>query len=195
VPTTVLAQNDSGVGVKNGVNGFGVKNLLGSFAPPFAVLNDSAFLDRLDPREKRAGMAEAVKVALIRDEAFFLWLEANASDLRAFRPESVRRSIRRCAELHMIQIATGGDPFERGSARPLDYGHWSAHKLESLTGNELRHGEAVAIGIALDARYSVSAVGWAKARIAGSESSCERSGFRFGIRFCTQPIQSASSLS
>ena len=63
--------------------------------------------------------------------------------------------IRRCAELHMRQIAMGGDPFETGSARPLDYGHWSAHKLEVLSGHELRHGEAVAIGMALDARYSV----------------------------------------
>ncbi len=63
--------------------------------------------------------------------------------------------IRRCAELHMRQIAHGGDPFETGSARPLDYGHWSAHKLEALTSHELRHGEAVAIGIALDSRYAV----------------------------------------
>jgi 3-dehydroquinate synthase len=155
VPTTVLSQNDSGVGVKNGVNAFGQKNLLGAFAPPFAVLNDSAFLDGLDERDKRAGMAEAVKVALIRDAAFFRWLERNAADLRAFRAGAVDYLIRRCAELHMVQIASGGDPFERGSARPLDFGHWSAHKVELMTGHALRHGEAVAIGIALDARYSV----------------------------------------
>jgi len=68
---------------------------------------------------------------------------------------TMRRMIRRCAELHMRQIGHGGDPFETGSARPLDYGHWSAHKLEALTQHELRHGEAVAIGLALDARYSV----------------------------------------
>ena len=155
LPTTVLAQDDSGVGVKNGVNAFGQKNLLGTFAPPFAVLNDAAFLDDLDVRDKRAGMAEAVKVALIRDRVFFEWLERNAADLRAFEPDAVTSMIRRCAELHMIQIGLGGDPFERGSARPLDFGHWSAHKLEILTGHGLRHGEAVAIGIALDARYSV----------------------------------------
>jgi 3-dehydroquinate synthase len=155
VPTTVLSQNDSGVGVKNGVNAFGQKNMLGVFAPPFAVLNDSAFLDRLDERDKRAGIAEAVKVALIRDGAFFRWLERSVADLRAFRPAAVDYLIRRCAELHMAQIASGGDPFERGSARPLDFGHWSAHKLELMTGHALRHGEAVAIGIALDARYSV----------------------------------------
>jgi 3-dehydroquinate synthase len=157
MPATVLAQSDSGVGVKNGVNALGQKNLLGTFAPPFAVLNDSAFLDLLQPREKRSGMAEAVKVALIRDAAFFAWLERNAEDLRAFRPAAVDHLVRRCAELHMNQIAAGGDPFERGSVRPLDFGHWSAHKLEVMTKHELHHGEAVAIGIALDARYSVLA--------------------------------------
>ena len=155
IPTTVLSQNDLGVGVKNGVNAFGQKNMLGVFAPPFAVLNDSAFLDTLDERDKRAGMAEAVKVALIRDGAFFRWLERNAADLRAFRRPVADHLIRRCAELHMAQIARAGDPFECGSARPLDFGHWSAHKLELMTGHTLRHGEAVAIGIALDARYSV----------------------------------------
>ena len=155
VPTTVLAQNDSGVGVKNGVNAFGVKNLLGSFAPPFAVLNDSDFLRTLQPRDKIAGIAEAVKVALIRDRLFFEWLEASAAALRDCESAAMSRMIRRCAELHMRQIALGGDPFETGSARPLDYGHWSAHKLEALTAHELRHGEAVAIGLALDTRYSV----------------------------------------
>lgn len=155
VPTTVLAQNDSGVGVKNGVNAFGVKNLIGSFAPPFAVLNDSDFLRTLQPRDKIAGVAEAVKVALIRDRVFFEWLEAKADALRACEPAAMARMIRRCAELHMRQIAQGGDPFETGSARPLDYGHWSAHKLEALTCHELRHGEAVAIGLTLDTRYSV----------------------------------------
>jgi len=155
VPTTVLSQNDSGVGVKNGVNAFGVKNILGSFAPPFAVLNDSDFLRTLQPRDKIAGIAEAVKVALIRDRVFFEWLEAKADALRACEAAAMRHMIRRCAELHMRQIAQGGDPFETGSARPLDYGHWSAHKLEALTSHELRHGEAVAIGLALDARYSV----------------------------------------
>ncbi len=155
VPTTVLGQNDSGVGVKNGINAFGMKNLLGSFSPPFAVLNDSDFLRTLHPRDKIAGIAEAVKVALIRDGLFFEWLDGNAEALRECTPAAMARMIRRCAELHMRQIAHGGDPFETGSARPLDYGHWSAHKLEALTGHELRHGEAVAIGLALDTRYSV----------------------------------------
>ncbi|MCS6779137.1 MAG: 3-dehydroquinate synthase [Geminicoccaceae bacterium] len=157
VPTTVLAQNDSGVGVKNAVNLRGSKNFVGTFAPPFAVLNDLDFVDLLPPREKIAGMAEAVKVALIRDRAFFEWLERNTNALAAFEPAAMAWMIRRCAELHMRQIALGGDPFETGSARPLDFGHWAAHKLESLTRHHLRHGEAVAIGIALDTRYSVLA--------------------------------------
>lgn len=157
IPTTVLAQNDSGVGVKNGVNLQGVKNFVGTFAPPFAVLNDLEFIIALPDRDKIAGMAEAVKVALIRDAQFFVWIERHMDDLATFERSAMATMIRRCAELHMRQISQGGDPFESGSARPLDYGHWSAHKLESLTRHHVRHGEAVAIGMALDARYSVLA--------------------------------------
>lgn len=155
VPTTVLGQNDSGVGVKNGVNALGTKNLFGTFAPPFAVVNDRRFLETLSPRDRVEGMAEAVKVALIRDRPFFEWLEANAGRIAAFEAEAVDHSIRRCAELHLAHIAGSGDPFEAGSARPLDFGHWAAHKLETLTAHALRHGEAVAIGMALDSRYAV----------------------------------------
>ncbi|MCY4222475.1 MAG: 3-dehydroquinate synthase [Thiotrichales bacterium] len=156
-PTTVLAQADSGVGVKNAVNLNNVKNFVGTFAPPWAVLNDLDFLRGLPRRDRISGIAEAVKVGLIRDRAFFEWLETNAAALAGFEPTAEEHMIRRCAELHMHQIAHGGDPFELGSARPLDYGHWSAHKLEALTRNHVRHGEAVAIGLALDARYSVLA--------------------------------------
>ena len=155
VPTTVLAQNDSGIGVKNGVNLYEQKNFVGTFAPPFAVLNDLDFIEELPAREKIAGMAEAVKVALIRDADFFRWLQRHADDLVVFERNAMAYMIRRCAELHMNQIARGGDPFETGSARPLDFGHWAAHRLETLTHYHLRHGEAVAIGIALDTRYSV----------------------------------------
>ena len=157
VPTTTLSQNDSGVGVKNAVNLHGVKNYAGAFAPPWAVLNDFDLLRALPGRERRAGIAEAVKVALIRDRAFFEWLDASTRALAAFEPEAEEWMIRRCAELHMRQIARGGDPFEMGSARPLDFGHWAAHKLEALTAHAVSHGEAVAIGVALDARYSVLA--------------------------------------
>jgi 3-dehydroquinate synthase len=155
IPTTVLAQDDSGVGVKNGVNLHGVKNFVGTFSPPFAVINDIRFVMSLPERDKIAGMAEAVKVSLIRDAEFFHWIEQHQDDLATHQTGAMATLIRRCAELHMRQIGQGGDPFEMGNARPLDYGHWSAHKLESLTRHHVRHGEAVAIGMALDARYSV----------------------------------------
>src|SRR5690606_7115940 len=108
-------------------------------------------------RDKVAGMAEAVKVALIRDEAFFDWLVEHRDALAACEPAALEVLVRRCAELHMRHIATSGDAFEFGSARPLDFGHWAAHKLESLTDYRLRHGEAVAIGIGLDTLYSALA--------------------------------------
>lgn len=154
LPTTVLAQNDAGVGVKNGINAFGRKNFLGTFAPPFAVINDLDFLKTLDERDLRSGIAEAVKVGLIRDREFFDSLYAERAELADFSPVAMERMIVRCAELHLEHIAGAGDPFECGSSRPLDFGHWNAHKLEELTGSELRHGEAVAIGIALDSLYS-----------------------------------------
>ncbi len=156
MPTTVLGQNDAGIGVKNAVNFLGRKNYLGTFVPPFAVLNDFDFLRTLPQRDQRAGMAEAVKVALIKDAVFFNWLYNNRQALAAFEDDAVEYMIRRCAELHLNHIATSGDPFEYGSARPLDFGHWSAHRLEELApaSSPLRHGEAVAIGITLDSFYS-----------------------------------------
>jgi 3-dehydroquinate synthase len=154
VPTTTLSQADGGVGVKNGINAFGKKNFIGTFAPPFAVVNDSDFLGRLPPAEKRAGLIEAIKVALIRDAAFFEEIEQSADDLARFEPEAMERIIRRCAELHVRQIATSGDPFEFGSARPLDFGHWAAHKIEQLSGFAISHGAAVTMGLTLDTLYS-----------------------------------------
>ncbi|HVU27142.1 MAG TPA: 3-dehydroquinate synthase [Verrucomicrobiae bacterium] len=150
IPTTTLAQADSGVGVKNGINAFGKKNFMGTFAPPFAVINDFNLLATLNPRDKRAGYVEAVKVACIRDANFFAEIERDAPKLILFEPGAMKNLIRRCAELHLNHIATSGDPFETGSARPLDFGHWSAHKLEQLSNFQIPHGEAVAIGIALD---------------------------------------------
>ncbi len=154
IPTTTLSQADSGVGVKNGINAFGKKNFIGTFTPPFAVVNDFDMLESLSVRDKRAGYVEAVKVALIRNREFFEAIEQEAKSLAAFDPLAMQRLIHRCAELHLDHIATSGDPFEFGSARPLDFGHWSAHKLEQLSEYKIRHGEAVAIGIALDVIYS-----------------------------------------
>ncbi len=178
VPTTVLSQNDSGVGVKNGVNWSGFKNFAGTFAVPFAVINDYDFLETLERRDRIAGLAEAVKVSLIRDRSFFFWLEEQADALAALESAATEFMVRRCAQLHTEHIATSGDPFEQGSARPLDFGHWAAHKLESLTGHRLRHGEAVAIGMALDVRYSVKADLLAKEDGVRVEALLRRLGFR-----------------
>ncbi|TLU99074.1 3-dehydroquinate synthase [Dyadobacter luticola] len=153
IPTTVLSQNDSGVGVKNGINFHGKKNFLGTFAPPVAVFNDLTFLRTLDDRDWRGGIAEAIKVSLIKDQAFFEWIEEKATALANRDEAAMSYLIHRCAEMHTDHIA-GGDPFEFGSSRPLDFGHWAAHKLEYLTDFQVRHGEAVAIGIALDCVYS-----------------------------------------
>jgi len=156
LPTTVLAQDDSGVGVKNGINAFGKKNFLGTFAPPYAVVTDFDFLETLSPRDRRAGMAEAVKVALVRDASFFSFIEENAKALARGSAEELAQLVTTSARLHLRHIREGGDPFELGSARPLDFGHWSAHKLESLTDYRLRHGECVAIGMAHDTLYSAA---------------------------------------
>lgn len=154
IPTTVLSQNDSGVGVKNSINFHGKKNFLGTFAPPVAVFNDLTFLRTLDDRDWRSGIAEAIKVALIKDVTFFKYIEENAVLLANRDETAMAYLIHRCAEMHTDHIA-GGDPFEFGSSRPLDFGHWAAHKLEYLTNFEVRHGEAVAIGIALDCIYAM----------------------------------------
>jgi 3-dehydroquinate synthase len=154
IPTTTLSQDDSGVGVKNGMNAFGKKNFIGTFAVPWAVINDYELLASLSERDKRAGYIEALKVACIRDASFFEGIERDAEKLRDFNSDAVQRLIYRCAELHVNHIATSGDPFEMGSARPLDFGHWAAHKLEQISEYKIRHGEAVAVGIALDVVYS-----------------------------------------
>jgi 3-dehydroquinate synthase len=154
VPTTVLSQDDSGMGVKNGVNAFGKKNYLGTFAPPFAVINDSSFLSTLSDRDWRGGATEAVKAALIRDPEFFDFLERHAAALVDRDLDVMVQVIRRSAILHLRHIANGGDPFEHGSSRPLDFGHWAAHRLEQATSHRLGHGEAVGVGIALDTTYS-----------------------------------------
>lgn len=153
IPTTVLSQNDSGIGVKNGINYQGKKNFVGSFSPPVAVFNDNQFLQTLNHRDYCSGISEAIKVALIKDLEFFEWLESQAAELLNRHTESMDHLIKRCAQLHLEHISSL-DPFESGSSRPLDFGHWSAHKLEQLSNFSITHGEAVAMGIALDSTYS-----------------------------------------
>ncbi len=154
IPTTSLSQGDGGVGVKNGVNFFGKKNWVGTFAVPYAVINDFSFLQTLDERSRRAGVIEAIKVAMIRSRDFYEKIEQCSSRLKGLDDDVLEMVIKRSAEEHVDHIATSGDPYELGSARPLDYGHWVAHKLEQISAFRIGHGEAVAIGMAVDLIYS-----------------------------------------
>ena len=154
LPTTTLSQGDGGIGVKNGVNFFGKKNWVGAFAVPDAIVNDASFLRSLPENQKRAGYVEAVKVALIRDRAFFQFIEERVDALSRFEETAMEQVVRKSAAHHLEHIAGSGDPFEKGSARPLDFGHWVAHKLEQISDFRIGHGEAVAIGLAVDLVYS-----------------------------------------
>ncbi|MEO0414003.1 MAG: 3-dehydroquinate synthase [Verrucomicrobiota bacterium] len=155
MPTTTLSQGDGGVGVKNGVNFFKKKNWVGTFSVPFAIINDLEFINSLPERGRRDGIIEAIKVALIRDADFYYYLLEHGYQLGQLDKDALEVTIRRSAENHIDHIATSGDPFEYGSARPLDFGHWVAHKLEQISNFEVSHGEAVAIGMAVDLLYSV----------------------------------------
>jgi 3-dehydroquinate synthase len=165
-PTTTLSQDDSGVGVKCAINAFGKKNWIGAFAVPFAVINDFRFLHSQPDETRRAGLIEAIKVALVKDAGFFSWIEENLAALAALEPAALEACVEQSALLHARHIATGGDPFETGSSRPLDFGHWAAHKLEALTSYHLSHAPAVAVGLALDTLYS-SRAGLAPPSLAG----------------------------
>lgn len=167
MPTTTLSQADSGVGVKCAINHFGQKNWLGVFGVPQAVLIDQSFLITQPHHVKISGLVEAVKVALVKDAIFFDWLESNATSLAAGDIDLLAEAVKRSALLHVQHIAYGGDPFEQGSSRPLDFGHWIAHQLESISQHQLSHSDAVSIGMATDCRYA-SHMGWL------SVASCSR---------------------
>jgi 3-dehydroquinate synthase len=160
LPTTTLAQADSGVGVKNAINYFDKKNWIGTFAVPWAVINDWGLLETLPDRDYRNGFSEAVKVSLLKDREEFEWLCAHADEIRQRDRSISKQAIHRSCMLHLQHITEGGDPFEMLEARPLDFGHWSAHRLEPLTDFEIRHGEAVAIGVAIDCIYSTLKFGF-----------------------------------
>ncbi len=153
-PTTTLSQDDSGVGVKCAINAQGKKNWVGAFSVPYAVINDFSFLHSQDEETRRGGLIEAVKVALVRDREFFAWIVENLDALAALEPEALETCVEKSALLHARHIATGGDPFETGSSRPLDFGHWAAHKLEAMSSYQLFHAPAVGVGLALDTLYS-----------------------------------------
>ena len=155
MPTTVLSQNDAGMGVKTGMDEHGQKNFAGTFAPPFAVINDLDMLSTLADRDWIGGIAEAFKVAIIKDADFFDFLCIRGDDLKNRDAQAMETLVRRCAILHLDHIRTAGDPFEFGSARPLDFGHWVAHKIETMSDYWIGHGQAVAIGIAVDSFYAM----------------------------------------
>ncbi|MBC23016.1 MAG: 3-dehydroquinate synthase [Phycisphaerae bacterium] len=154
VPTTTLSQGDAAIGVKNGINYKGKKNFLGTFSPPDAVLNDELFLQTLTQRDWIAGFAETIKIALLRDPDLFELIESSTDSVRCRDLKESMPIVKRSAELHLKHIVDGGDPFELKEARPLDFGHWSAHKLEQASDFRINHGEAVAIGLAIDCIYS-----------------------------------------
>ncbi|MCH2142968.1 MAG: 3-dehydroquinate synthase [Phycisphaerales bacterium] len=152
-PSTTLAQADAGVGVKNGINALGAKNLIGTFAPPLAVINDSLLLTSLSETDWRAGLSEAVKVALLKAPDLLDTIEQRSLMLRGRDLDAMEDIVNTTADLHVAHIVQGGDPFESHRARPLDFGHWSAHQLELMTGFRLSHGDAVAIGLLIDLQY------------------------------------------
>ncbi|MEL7496427.1 MAG: 3-dehydroquinate synthase [Planctomycetota bacterium] len=154
LPTTTLAQDDSGVGVKNAINYFNKKNWVGTFAVPWGVVNDAKILKSLSDRDFRCGFSEAVKVSLLKSVDDFDFLCRNATEIYERQMEVAFEAVKRSCVWHLKHITQGGDPFEALEARPLDFGHWSAHKMESLTDYRIRHGEAVGIGVAIDALYS-----------------------------------------
>lgn len=159
LPSTVLAQNDASVGVKTGINTDSGKNTAGTFAPPFAVVCDFEFLRTLTDEHWIGGTSEAFKAAILKDRAFFEYLEAHAAAIPRRDVTVMETLITRCAELHLEHIRNGGDPFEMGTARPLDFGHWAAHQLETLSDYRISHGHAVATGIAIDTLYAARQ-GW-----------------------------------
>ncbi len=150
VPTTLLAQVDSSVGGKTGVNLPGGKNLVGAFHQPNYVAIDIATLDTLPAREFAAGLAEVIKHALLDDAEFFAWLEANVSRLNGRDPEALATAIRRCCEIKAAVVAA--DEREAGRRALLNLGHTFGHAIEQVAGyGEWLHGEAVAAGLVMAA--------------------------------------------
>lgn len=153
VPTTLLAQVDSSVGGKTGVNHPGGKNLIGAFHQPVAVIADTHTLATLPLREMRAGLAEVIKYGLIHDAAFFDWLEVNVDHLLAGNAEALTHAVRRSCEIKAEIVA--GDELERGNRALLNLGHTFGHAIESATGyGTWLHGEAVGAGLLMAAAMS-----------------------------------------
>ena len=145
VPTTLLAMLDASVGGKTGVDTPDGKNLVGAFHPPVGVIADPGTLATLPEKEYRSGLAEAVKHGLIADQAYFAWMEANAAGLASRDLSILTRLIRRSVEIKAEVVA--GDEREAGRRAILNAGHTVAHAVEQVSGYEVAHGEAVALGL------------------------------------------------
>lgn len=175
-PTSLLAQVDSSVGGKTGINSARGKNLIGSFHQPSLVLADTDTLDTLPDRELRAGYAEVVKYGLIDDSAFFGWLEANPRAAFEAGPDRIRAIATGCRAKAAV---VARDEFESGDRALLNLGHTFGHALEAevgYDGRRLIHGEGVAIGMAMAFRFS-AALGLApKADVARVERHLEAVG-------------------
>src|SRR5215217_8202454 len=155
VPTTLLAQVDSSVGGKTGINSAQGKNLIGAFHQPVLVVADTSLLDTLPPRDLLSGYGEVVKYGLLGDAAFFDWLESNGPAILSQDPAAMARIVRRSCEMKAEIVVR--DETEEGDRALLNLGHTFAHALERVTGYDsarLIHGEAVAIGLALAFRFS-----------------------------------------
>jgi len=153
VPTTLLAQVDSAVGGKTGVNHPGGKNMIGAFHQPRAVLSDLGTLRTLPPRELRAGLAEVIKYGLIDDAAFLAWIEANLGSLLALDIDALAQAVRRSCEIKARIVAA--DEREHGQRALLNLGHTFGHAIETAAGyGEWLHGEAVGAGMLLAADLS-----------------------------------------
>jgi 3-dehydroquinate synthase len=154
VPTTLLAQVDSSVGGKTGINSRQGKNLVGAFHQPVLVVADTALLDTLSPRVFRAGYAEVMKYGLISDDAFFTWLEANWPEIFSGGPAREHAIATSCRAKAAI---VARDERETGDRALLNLGHTFGHALEAAAGfsDRLLHGEAIAIGMALAFAFSV----------------------------------------
>jgi 3-dehydroquinate synthase len=154
IPTSLLAQVDSSVGGKTGINTPQGKNLVGAFHQPHLVIADTGLLATLPPRELRAGYAEVVKYGLLGDAAFYAWLETNAADVVALQPAAVAKAVARSIEMKARIVER--DETETGDRMLLNLGHTFGHALEAYTGysSRLLHGEGVAIGMCLAYRLS-----------------------------------------
>jgi 3-dehydroquinate synthase len=189
LPTTLLAQVDSSVGGKTGVNHPGGKNLIGAFHQPRAVVSDTATLATLPPRELRAGLAEVIKYGLVADPAFLAWLEERLDALLALEPAALAHAIRRCCEIKAEIVAE--DEREHGRRALLNLGHTFGHAIEAAAGyGEWLHGEAVGAGMLMAADLS-RRLGWLEEADVGRVRTLL---VRAGLPLVAPPIGAARAL-